>query len=259
MKSSLKTDVEWAWAEFWQEPNDPERRNRLIVNYLPMVKQIAQKMKDKLPNDVEYDDLVHVGVFGLIDAIEKYDPARGVEFGTFAYLRIRGAIIDGLRANDILSRTQRGKAKRFKAALNDLAFRLGRTPTEAETAAELGIDVESLGDYARVAVEAETIYLDAPHPLNRRDGGRTFVYRDTVKAAGDDMRVAKLREFMELADGYMDRRERTMMRLRYFQEWPMLRIGNYLGMSESRISQLHETTLIRLRSRLALLEEDFFQ
>jgi len=260
-KRPCKTDR--AWAAYRRAPHDAELRNRLVEIYLPYVKSIARKLKAKLADRAELEDLIQSGVFGLIDAIEAFDSERESKFETFSALRIRGAMIDELRRSGLMSRRQWDKAKRFNSALERLfrqPFRLGRPPDEAEMAAELGIDVTQLGKYARASHAAATISLDDPPPFDRGGWNKPLAWRDVLTAtAGDPESDARRREFMRLASEVLDRRERLLVRLYYFRGWTLQRISVFLGCSESRAVQIHDRIIFRLRSRLAWLEEELFQ
>lgn len=267
MKNEVKNEVkrrpcknDRAWAAYRRAPQEAELRNRLVEGYLPYVKSIARRLKANIAGRAELEDLIQAGVFGLIDAIEAFDTAREVKFETFSALRIRGAMIDELRKMDFMSRQQREKAKRFDSALARLFQQPGRPPDEAEMAAELGIEVTRLGEYARASLAAATFSLDAPPSFDRGGWNKPLAWRDVLTAAaGDPESDARRREFVRLASELLDRRERVLVRLYYFRGWSMQRISVFLGISESRISQIHDGIIFRLRSRLAWLEEELFQ
>ncbi|MDI6712974.1 MAG: sigma-70 family RNA polymerase sigma factor, partial [Anaerosomatales bacterium] len=151
MKQQPLSDVERCWAAY-KQTGDPEARERLIINYSPLVKYVAGRLSSNLPQTVDTADLISYGVFGLIDAIDKFEPDRGIKFETYAIARIKGAIIDELRALDWVPRSVRARARDIENAYITLENRLKRVPTDAEVAAELGISLRELDDLlARLA------------------------------------------------------------------------------------------------------------
>jgi len=218
------------------------------------VKLHAGKMAARLQHLAEFDDLASAGVFGLIDAIEAFDPARKVKFETFSALRIHGAMLDEIRRIDWISRGVRTKAKRFHAAVKRLSQQFGRTPTEAEAGDELGLDPAELTEFARAAYNTALVSLDSPIIDNR---GKPASLRDILVMENSDVAVVtRRRDWMRLVDEELDRRERHLIWLYYYKHWPMVRIAAVFGLVESRVCQMHEKIIFRLRSRLAGTEKE---
>jgi RNA polymerase sigma factor for flagellar operon FliA len=227
-------DISDVWAEF-KATGSPELRNRLVVQYAPLVKYVAGRLRSGLPQNVDTNDLVSEGVFGLIDAIEKFDLGRGLEFQTYAVPRIKGAMIDALRSQDWVPRSVREKLRAIEKAHAVLVERLGRTPTEEEIAAEMGITPKALnGLYAKVsytsiaAVEDLVVVDDAPAP--------------GAALEDDAVREALLRHVRDLRE-----RDQIIVALYYYEGFTLAEIGQVLGVTESRVSQLHTRAMLALR------------
>lgn len=241
--------VELAW-ERWHDSRDPKARERLIVHYSPLVKFVAGRLGAGLPNSVDIGDLVGAGVFGLIDAIERFDPSRGFKFETFAIPRIRGAILDGLRALDWVPRSVRTRARSVEAAIAKLEARLHRSPTDEEIAQELGVTGEEFQRWlANIAVATvgpldHLLAQGAPEP-RPVDGVASSM--PTPAGALED---AELRRAMKMEVRRLPERERTVLVLYYDEGLTLNEIGAVLGVTESRVSQIHTKAVLHLRSRL---------
>jgi len=242
-------DIERVWVEY-KSTGNPELRNKLIEQYLPLVRYIAERLASKLPQNVELDDLTSAGIFGLMDAVEGFDIARGVKFETYCTTRIRGAILDELRSLDWVPRIVRNKAQKVEIARTTLEGRLGRPPTEAEIREELGVTTE----------EFESMLADS-HPRSmsslsegsredesRGDGSRLSVVPD--HKAVDPERELRRKEVAEFMMRGLSRKERLIMILYYFEELTMREIGATLNLSESRVCQLHSRIVQRLQQQL---------
>jgi len=243
-------------AELWKnyrKTRNPEIRDYFVKQYAPLVKYVAGKVAIGMPNNVEFDDLVGFGVFGLFDAIEKYDPAKHVKFKTYAVTRIRGSIFDELRSIDWVPRSVRQKSREVEETIRSLEARLGRAASDEEIADELGMDVEdfqslvlkisgtsvlSLNDVWYSGEEDDKISIvesiESPGSLNPD----TIVERDEIKRVIVDA-------ISELPD-----KEKKVLILYYYEDLTLKEIGHVLGVTESRISQLHTKAIMRLRSRL---------
>ncbi len=229
--------------ELWEEykaSGDPELRNRLLMQYAPLVKYVAGRVGSGLPQTVDQADLVSEGIFGLADAIEKFDPGRGLAFQTYAVPRIKGAIIDALRAMDWVPRSVRDKIRDTERALANLQTRLGRTPTDQEVADEMKI---SVGDLRDIYAKASYTSLAAVDDLVIAD--------DAAASPGeviedDEMRVALLRAVHHLPE-----RDQIIIALYYYEGFTLAEIGQVLQISESRVSQLHTRATVALRARLS--------
>jgi RNA polymerase sigma factor for flagellar operon FliA len=221
-------------------------KQQLVLDYLRVVRPIATGIRSKLPVHVESEDLVHDGICGLIDAADRYDPARGVPFAVFAKHRIRGAILDGLRRLDPASRDMRAKAKRLGAAARDLANRLGRAPTTAEVAGESGI---SMRQFTRLcaSIAASATALSPGGDL--RTACHDFTTDDSLNTeavvARDEMREVLLAAMKTLPD-----RDRQIVMLYHWRAVSMREIGDLFDINESRVSQIHKRALERMAGRL---------
>lgn len=246
--------VESVWAVF-KETGDMAARERLILHYAPLVTMVAGRVGAGLPSTVEQADLVSYGMFGLIDAIEKYDAERAVKFETYASSRIRGAIIDELRAIDWIPRSVRTKARAVDRAYATLEGELRRPPTEAEVANRLEIGVSEL---RAVFTQLSTTNVAALDELlgSGSDRGDSMSLLDTLqdRAAEDPAAVlegAETRTLLGKAIERLGEREKMVLVLYYFEGMTLAEIGRVLGVTESRISQMHTAAMLRLRSTLA--------
>jgi RNA polymerase sigma factor for flagellar operon FliA len=244
-------------ASLWERyttTRDEDAREQLILNYSPMVKFVAGRVATKLPNTVENADLISYGIFGLIDAIEKYEPERGFKFETYAISRIRGAIIDELRALDWVPRSVRARSRDIENAIVALEARLKRTPDDSEVAAEMGITSKELQDaYTKLSYTSVISFDELWAPNADRDDKNTLASSIRDEAAPDPVAAFETEEIKEiLADAIegLSERERTVVALYYYQGLQLKEIGQVLGVTESRASQLHTKAVLRLRARL---------
>jgi RNA polymerase sigma factor FliA len=246
-------DTHSLWVEF-RQTRDRKLRDRLILTYAPLVKYVAGRLGSGLPAHVDDEDLVSYGLLGLIGAIERYDPDRDVKFETYALARIRGAIIDELRALDWVPRSVRSRAREIERAIGELEARLGRAPDDEEIAGKLGIEVpeleESLAEISRTSIAA----LDELWTVS--SGGDQIALIDTIEdehgpnpqASLDETEV---RELIGEAIARLPEREKLVITLYYYEELTLREIGEVLGVTESRVSQLHTKAILRLKARLA--------
>ena len=226
------------WAAFRAE-RDVELRNRLVLQYSPLVKYVAGRLRTRLPDSVDYNDLVSDGIIGLMDAIERFDPGRGLTFQTFAVPRIRGAMVDALRALDWVPRSVREKVRRVDEAQRILEARLGRIPDDPEIAAELGIPVSELRElYAKVAFTSVAT-------LDDLDLADDLAGAATHRVEDDHAKAALLKVVGELPE-----RDQVIIALYYFEGFTLAEIGRVLGVTESRVSQLHSRATLVLRTKL---------
>jgi RNA polymerase sigma factor for flagellar operon FliA len=220
-----------------------------LVQYAPLVKRIAHHMMARLPASVEVDDLIQTGMMGLLDAVNLYEESHGAKFETYAGLRIRGAILDGLREADWLPRTFRRDLRRIERAIATLEQRLGRAPSEQEVALELGM---ALLDYQKMLQDARGYQLVSFEDFNRDDGDN-YLDRHCEDRSADPLEVLldrSLREQLVKAIAVLPEREKTVMGLYYEQDLNFREIGEALGVTESRICQLHSQAIARLRSHV---------
>ncbi len=235
----MDSDVEVLWDRFKRD-GDRDARDRLVVHYSPLVKFVAGRVRSGLPPAVEQADLVSDGVIGLMDALDKFDPERGLQFQTYAVTRIRGAMVDGLRATDWVPRSVREKIREIDAAQTTLERSLGRTPRDAEVAAELGMSVTELrkiyGQTAHTSVVSfEAVLDDDEAPRATAD----------LPGADDDIPPGFLTAVRELPE-----RDQVVVALYYWERLTLAEIGQVLGVTESRVSQLHSRATLALRRKL---------
>jgi len=241
------------WRSY-KASGDTRLREQLILHYSPLVKYVAGRVSVGLPPNVEQADFVSSGIFGLIDAIEKFDPDRAIKFETYAISRIRGAIIDELRALDWIPRSVRQKARAVERAYATLETRLHRTPQEPEVAAEMGIATEELHVIFGQLSLANVVALDELlHP--RGEAGEPTSLLDTLEdtAADDPVQIAEERELRRLlarAVSTLPEREKTVVSLYYYEGLTLAEIGQVLGVTESRVSQIHTKSVLQLRAKL---------
>ncbi len=250
-------DVEQLWIEFKEDPTNQELRNRLVEIYLPLVKYNGERIWARLPDGVELDDLISAGVFGLMDAIDAFDLSRGVKFETYCVPRIRGAMLDELRTMDWVPRLVRSKASKLNEAMKNLEARTGRSPNEEELAAELGISVPEL---EKMILDANAVNLIS---LNKK-WYETDSYKDVReidiledKKGEDPTRRVQKNDLMRLVTKGLNRNERLIIILYYYEELTMKEIGATLDLSESRVSQMHSSIVQRLQDQLNRRRPEF--
>ena len=253
-----REEIESAIAELWREYKDTgeERlRERLILHYSPLVKYVAGRVGVGLPPNIEQADLVSYGIFGLIDAIEKFDLERAIKFETYAISRIKGAIIDELRSIDWIPRSVRYKAREVEKAYAALEAKLRRTPTEAEVAAELGIALEDLHTIFSQVSFVNVVALDELLTAGGEKGDKLSLV-DTLEdtKAEDPVQAFESEETKHLlakAINTLPEREKIVVTLYYYEGLTLAEIGQVLGVTESRICQMHTKAVLQLRGKLA--------
>ncbi len=250
-------DIQQLWGEFKEDMSNQELRNRLVEIYLPLVKYNGERIWARLPDGVELDDLISAGVFGLMDAIDAFDLSRGVKFETYCVPRIRGAMLDELRTMDWVPRLVRSKASKLNEALKNLEARLGRQPNEIELAEQLGITVPEL---EKMMLDANAVNLIS---LNKK-WYETDSYKDVReidiledKKGEDPTRRIQKNDLMRLVTKGLNRNERLIIILYYYEELTMKEIGATLDLSESRVSQMHSSIVQRLQSQLLRRRPEF--
>jgi RNA polymerase sigma factor for flagellar operon FliA len=233
-------------------PSNPDR-DELILEHLPQIKYIAQRISTKLPSHVELNDLVSAGILGLLDAIEKFDPNRGVKFKTYAELRIKGAILDSLRNLDWAPRSLRKKSKDLERVYRELEQRLGRPATEKEVCEAMEI---SLDEFYELVDQIKGLNLGSFQEMSGKDEEKNS--EPLVKYVPDAPQLdpffvfhkSEIQGIMSTAIDTLPKKERLVVSLYYYDELTMKEIGKVLGVNESRVSQLHTKAMLRLRTKL---------
>ena len=247
------------WRNF-KESHDESLRERLILHYSPLVKYVAGRVSVGLPATIEQADLVSYGIFGLIDAIEKFDIGRNIKFETYAINRIRGAIIDELRAIDWIPRSVRFKAREVERALGELEGRLLRPPSDAELADELGVSLDDLQETLNQINLVSVVALDELMSAGGEKGESVSLV-DTLadsKAADPQMSFEseETRHILAQAINHLPERERLVITLYYYEGLTLAQIGQVLGVTESRVCQMHTKAVLQLRNKMAEVTHD---
>jgi len=253
--SASGPDSSVLWREY-KRSKDARLRERLVINYAGIVKQIAGRMAHHLPATVDYDDLVSYGHFGLLDAIEKFDPEQKVKFVTYAKRRIQGAILDALRDLDWAPRTVRQKARQRERANLELESRLGRNPTDEELAKELGVSVRQLQQLDHDSKKSVVLSLDEGDPEAPEGGSRKDIIPDERGPRPE--KNAEQQEMVKfLADEIkkLSERERLVVTLYYYEDFTSKEIAQVLGVTDSRVSQIHSRARDKLKNRLLKFQE----
>lgn len=255
-------DVE-ALQELWRqykETGAPEIRDKLIVHYAPLVKYVAGRVSTGLPANIEQADLVSYGIFGLIDAISKFEPGRQIKFETYAINRIKGAIIDELRAIDWVPRSVRFKAREVEKALGKLESELHRAPTDQEVAKVMDISVADLRSiYSQVSF-VSLVALDELMAVGGEKGDKLSLI-DTLEDVHTEDPVSafeteEMKHILAGAINKLSEREKIVVTLYYYEGLTLAQIGQVLGVTESRICQMHTKAVLQLRSRLNEARDD---
>lgn len=243
------------WTAYHEHASRHER-DRLILHYSPLVKYAAGRMAVGLPQNVEQSDLVSYGIFGLIDAIEKFDPSRGFKFETYAISRIKGAILDELRSMDWVPRSVRAKGRAVERAFSKLEAELLRSPSEIELAAELGYTETQLQQVLRQLSLTGMAALD--ELLGDRSESTTLAdtIPDQADGPGQLMELSETRIQLAEAIERMPEREKVVLTLYYFENLTLAQIGRVLKVTESRVSQIHTKAVLQMRSRLLAVERE---
>ncbi len=247
--SAAFSSLEEVWATF-AKTGSTKLRNLLMDHYLPLVKYTAERLHAKLPDKVDLDDLINAGIFGLMDAIDAYDPSKGVGFEEYCSPRIRGAILDELRSMDWVPRLVRARAHQTSQSLK---ADFGRKPTEKETAAELDMDMEEFIRLERDAAAVSAVPLD-----NGGEGEKDVREMDIIKdrKSLDPLTEAQKRAVKSLLTKELTRKERLIIVLYYYEEMTMKEIATALDLSESRVSQMHSSIIARLKAIMNDLKKE---
>lgn len=244
------------WSEF-KRTHDETLRNHLLETYLPLVKYTAERVRTKLPDEVEVDDLSSAGIFGLMDAVDGFDPGRGVKFETYCSQRIRGAILDHLRSLDWLPRLARARAHKAEDARHRLEVELGRSPAETELADRLRLSVDELRRIQRDASSGAIVSLNKK--WYETDSQKEVREIDILvdDRSNDPLRDIQRKDLKDLVTRGLSKNERLIIMLYYYDELTMKEIGRTLNLSESRVSQMHSAIMARLAAQLEQRRAEF--
>jgi len=247
------------WNEF-KSKNDEQVREALILKYAPLVKYIAGRVAVGMPPNVELEDLVSYGILGLMDAIQKFDPARNIKFETYAVSRIRGAIFDELRSQDWIPRLVRQRARRLEKVYAKLENELGRAATDGEVAKELGISVKEFHELIREVSSTALVSLDDLLRLSS-DSDEVplmgLVENTDAKSPETSLEENELKMLLAEAIDKLPEKERMVISLYYYEGLTLKETGAVLDVTESRASQLHTKAILRLRGRLSRVRKYF--
>jgi len=258
LDDQASVQIDRLWTEY-KSSGDREIRDQLIVHYSPLVKYVAGRVAVGLPQNVEQSDLVSYGIFGLIDAIDKFDLARGYKFETYAIARIKGAILDELRSIDWVPRSVRAKARSLEKAYAKLESELHRTPTDEELATELDISDDQLQTMLSQISFVGLVALDEMLSVGG-DRGESLTLGDTIADGGEGpvqaYEVEEMRHILAEAINRMPEREKIVLTLYYYEGLTLAEIGQVLGVTESRVCQIHTKAVLQLRSKILAQERE---
>jgi RNA polymerase sigma factor FliA len=253
-------ETQGLWQDY-RKSRDRQVRDRLILTYAPLVKFVAGRVGASLPSHVDEQDLVSYGLLGLIGAIERFDPDREIKFETFAMARIRGAIIDELRSLDWVPRSVRTRARQIERAIATLEKELMRAPTDDEIAKKLGVTTDELEDSLSEISRSSVAALDELWSPSGGGGGDQIALIDTIEdATGPDPEISfeqtEVKEALAEAISGLPEREKLVVTLYYYEELTLREIGEVLGVTESRVSQLHTKAILRMKAHLSGVQRE---
>ena len=234
---------------------DPNAREERILKYAPLVKFIANRMAVRLPSHISKEDLTSAGIVGLLDALDKFNPRMGIKFKTYAEHRIRGAILDELRKMDWIPRSVRKEIHRIEDAITTARTKIGREPEDFEVAKELGVDMNTYHGMIGRARGVGLLSLEAIMPdssiLERAE------QKLNTPSPFDELKIKELKKMVAKALSKLSKKEQTVMSLYYYDDMTLKEIAQILGLTESRISQIHSKVIITLRTKLKDAGDDF--
>jgi RNA polymerase sigma factor for flagellar operon FliA len=247
-------DTGTLWRQY-RRTNDQAIRDRLILTYAPLVKYVAGRLGSGLPAHVDEGDLVSYGLLGLIGAIERFDPERDIKFETYAIARIKGSIIDELRAMDWVPRSVRARARDIERAIAELEAKLGRAPNDDEIAGKLGLTQDELDSSLTEISRSSIAALDELWTVQGGTGDQVALI-DTIEdthgqAPTTALDRSEMKEMIADSISRLPEREKLVITLYYYEELTLREIGEVLGVTESRVSQLHTKAILRLKARLS--------
>jgi RNA polymerase sigma factor FliA len=247
------SDIDSLWTQYRATGNQTFK-DRLLVEYSGLVKFIAQRVAMNLPPSVELDDLISAGIMGLIKAVEGFEPERGLKFETFATHKVRGAILDELRAMDWVPRSVRQKNRSLQKAYTELENKFGRMPYDDEVAAHLGLSPEEFEDMLSDVAPATILSLEEALP-DRGDDSKSLSLLDTIEDPQGtnplkEIGYQEMKRILKDAIGQLPEKEKLVVALYHYEELTLKEIGEVLGLTESRVSQIHSKAMLKLRAKL---------
>lgn len=246
-------EIRDVWREY-KETGSIELRDKLILHYAPLVKYVAGRIYIKVPSSVDHGDLVSCGVFGLIDAIEKFDLSKNIKFETYAIARVKGAIIDELRSLDWIPRSVRFKAKELEKTYMELEGRLKRSPTDEEVCKELGISKDKLHETISQIGNTAVVALDDTFTVGKNMDGRVglidIIEDESSAEPAATFEIEEMKTLLAAAIDRLPEREKTVIALYYYEGLTLKEIGEVLGVTESRVSQMHTKAILQLKAKL---------
>src|SRR5580698_1446003 len=253
--NSSSNNVNSLLKKYKEEPNKltAQQKDKLNMEYAPLIRFIAQKIAVRLPSNIELDDLISSGVIGLMDAIEKYDPTRDNKFKTYAEFRIRGAILDELRAQDWVPRSVRDKAKLLDRTYSSLEQSMGRAPTDEEVANELKVSMDEFYDMVNQVRPVSLLSIDDTHTFSNVDKKSILNLLESCKINNpfNQLNLKTIKDIVTHAIEELPEKQRLVLSLYYYEDLNLKEIGRVLDVTESRVSQLHAQAVTRLRAKLA--------
>jgi RNA polymerase sigma factor FliA len=248
------SNVDALWKEY-AEKKSKAVKDKLLVEYAPLVKYTAQRIAVNLPASVELDDLISSGILGLIRAVETFDQSRGIKFETYATHKIRGAILDELRALDWVPRSVRSKARQLQRVYAKLQEELGRMPYDDEVSQSLGVSAEEFEQLLSDVTPTTIISLEEALPSSGNSDSKSIQIIDTIEDPGGgnalkEMGYQEVKAILKDAIMNLPEKEKLVIALYHYEELTLKEIGEVLGVSESRVSQIHTKAILKLRSRL---------
>lgn len=249
-------DLKKLWHTYKKKPADSLKKE-LITHYLPLVKAIAIRLSNGLPRHISLDDLISSGVCGLISSIDKYNPDSGTRFKSFAGLRIHGAMLDELRSLDWVPRSVRSRSKQLQMAYNTIQQEKGRFATDSEVADFLNIPIDDLDSFIESTKIINLVSLDAK--IYKEESGHTLNFSEIIADKKQSLPIGKitkdeLKQTLIEAIASLSKQEQIVLTLYYFEELTLKEIGSVIGVSESRVSQIHSKSLYRLKAKISLSE-----
>lgn len=241
------------WREY-KKTKSLELRDKLILHYSPLVKYVAGRIYVRVPSNVDQGDLVSCGIFGLIDAIEKFDLSKNIKFETYGIARIKGAIIDELRNMDWIPRSVRHKAKELERAYTELETRLKRSPTDEEVCKKLGINKDKLYETIKLIGNTAVVALDDTFTVGKDMDGRVglidIIEDEKSLEPSATFEMGEMKDLLAQAIDRLPEREKTVIALYYYEGLTLKEIGEVLNVTESRVSQMHTKAILQLKAKL---------